>query len=89
MHGLLSRLLRSVVLDGPREAECPAACAPRASGPGPQGVGHPGHSQALQPAWLLVWWVGSMLESRRRRWLERQGAFELCVSVCPHASAGS
>ena len=55
MHGLLSRLLRSVVLDGPREAECPAACAPRASGPGPQGVGHPGHSQALS---LHGFWSG-------------------------------
>ena len=39
MHGLLSGLPRSAVFDGPKEAECPAACAPRASGPGPQGVG--------------------------------------------------
>ena len=60
VHGLLSRLLRSVVFDGTREAECPAARAPRASGPGPQGMGHPGHSRALQPAWLLVWWEGSV-----------------------------
>lgn len=50
MCGLLSGLLRSVVFDGTREAECPAACTPRASGPGPQGVGHPGHSRALEPA---------------------------------------
>lgn len=60
MHGLLSGLPRSAVFDGPKEAECPAACAPRASGPGPQGVGRPGHSRALQPAWLLVWWEGSV-----------------------------